>query len=163
MTHIICFLLRVLPILATSVTIGNAEDFAEMTLVPDDPNQHATPSNEIELLGVIDGPINQRSPAILEDRAASPYHLDKKSPAMLKKRHPDPYPNGRCPLKPTYMNHEEDAKCQSQAGIQNSPVDVEYASRGSFCEGKGRRAIDCQMCYGTHPYGGRHAPVSLML
>lgn len=164
MTRIIRSLLRVLPILALSITI-NAEDFAEMTLVPHDPNQPATPFNEIELLGVIDGPINQRSPAILEDRTASPYHLDKKSPAMLKKRDPDPYPNGPCPRYPDYRDHEDDTECQNQLKLPpGSEEYLEYASRGSLCSvDNRRRSVDCQMCYGTHPYGGRHEPVSLIL
>lgn len=153
MTRIIRSLLRVLPILATCITIVNAEDFSEMITVPEDPSQpaDAVPFDETELIRAQDPQINTRSPAMLEDGTASPDHSDKKSPAMLENRDDDDiYPNGKCTRRGLYRDSPDDTICRGQYRVYDDTI---FASRKSTCSLFGtRRMITCQLCYRARPY-----------
>lgn len=132
MTRIIRFLLRVLPILATSSPIVNAEEFAELIPVPDDPNDPGPPAvlfNEAELVSVQD-------------------HLDKKSTPPPP---PDPHhPNGRCNTNSLYVVSDDDEICMRQHPTEDASF---FAARKSVCSPfNTRRIITCQLCYRVLPY-----------
>lgn len=157
MTRVIRFLLRVfLPILATSIAIVDATDFAEWTPAPDDTNIPTAGFDEKELWRLIDQPINKTSPIMLEDGTASPYHFDEKSPAILEGRDPDPHPNGRCPSNPHLcVNTAEDLLCDQK--YDGGDGTISYASHSSVC-GRVLRYINCKLCFG---YGVRNPHVSV--
>ncbi|GAB0131624.1 hypothetical protein EsDP_00000086 [Epichloe bromicola] len=157
MTRVIRSLLRVLPILATSITMVNAEDFAVRIPAPENPNLPTVAFNETELFRVLDHQGNKTSPVMLEDGTASPHHLDKKSPAMLEYRAsnpppgppPNPWPNGECP-KPLYVDSYDDRVCDAKfARDENNKPDgtIVYAAWSSKCT-RAYRKITCKLCFG---------------